>query len=374
MIDFSRSIHDSDVTEGDGVVGCFSTAFLCRRWRNASDGFVNCRLARSIIATLTGLVVAIAIVQPLSADEVGDLRAQVLQMQQQLNAMQNNGGTGPAAAQQVVQMQEFQQQLANLQGQIEQVQIKLNDLADKLSRAQKDNEFRLNALEQGQTGAAASTNTATGANAGAAPPAAMASTPATGQAASPSSTGTNATSTQEASGQPHVLGTLNAQQAGNLPQAPAGAAEAAAAAAGEAGGSAGNVVLPGDTPKEQYEYAVNLLQNAAYPEAEVALKTFLKDHPGDPLAGNAQYWLGETYYARQDYKNASIAFAEGYQKYPNSPKVVDNLLKLGMSLGQSGQKDNACVALKQLDKKYPDASGTIKDRAARAKQRFGCPA
>ena len=170
-----------------------------------------------------------------------------------------------------------------------------------------------------------------------------------------------------------MLGTLSSDQP--LPQAPADAAEAAAAAAaGSGGGSAGNVVLPGDTPKDQYEYAVGLLQKGQYPEAEVALRTFLKDHAGDPLAGNAQYWLGETYYARQDYKNAAIAFAEGYQKYPNSPKVVDNLLKLGMALGQSGQKDNACVALKQLDKKYPDASGTIKDRATRAKQRFGCPA
>jgi tol-pal system protein YbgF len=322
--------------------------------KNLSRGV--CR-SRFFATAFAGIIASVAMVHPLSADEVDDLRAQVQQMQQQLQAMQGGGGgSGPVAAQQVVQMQQFQQQLANIQGEIEQVQIKVNDLTDKLDRAQKDNEFRLSALEQGQQGGAAAGGAATA--------------PATGTA--PAATPPAPSDNGAAAGQPHILGTLTAQQASNLPQAPAGAAEAAAAAAG--GGSAGNVVLPGDTPKDQYEYAVGLLQKGSYPEAEVALKTFLKDHPSDPLAGNAQYWLGETYYARQDYKNASIAFAEGYQKYPNSPKVVDNLLKLGMALGQSGQKDNACVALKQLDKKFPDAPGTIKDRATRAKQRFGCPA
>ncbi len=319
--------------------------------------------ARTLVMTgVAGALICIGLARPVSADDLSDLRAQVQQMQQQLQAMQNVGGTGPAAAQQVVQMQQFQQQLATMQGMIEQVQIKINDLSDKFERAQKDNEFRLGALEQGSQGGA-----------GAAAPGAAATTPpAPTNSATPSAPPTTSGApAADAAGQPHVLGTLTPQQAENLPQAPAGAAEAAAAAAA---GSGANVVLPGDTPKDQYDYAVGLLQKGAYPEAEVALKSFLKDHPGDPLAGNAQYWLGETYYARQDYKSASIAFAEGYQKYPNSPKVVDNLLKLGMALGQSGQKDNACVALKQLDKKFPDASGTIKDRANRAKQRFGCPA
>ncbi|HVI87118.1 MAG TPA: tol-pal system protein YbgF [Dongiaceae bacterium] len=319
-----------------------------------------------------GLLTLSVVVAPLAADEIDDLKVQVQQMQQQLQAMQGGGGTGPAAAQQVVQMQQLQQQLASMQGEIEQVQIKVNDLNDKLERAQKDNEFRLSALEQAQQNGGAPSNSAPAGST----PAAPSSAPTASPAPAPSGSSNAAPATNQAgnqtAGQPHVLGTLNSDQP--LPQAPAGAAEAAAAAAGSGGGSAGNVVLPGDTPKDQYEYAVGLLQKSQYPEAEVALKTFLKDHASDPLAGNAQYWLGETYYARQDYKNAAIAFAEGYQKYPNSPKVVDNLLKLGMALGQSGQKDNACVALKQLDKKYPDASGTIKDRAARAKQRFGCPA
>jgi tol-pal system protein YbgF len=327
--------------------------------------------------------------QAVRADEVDDLRAEVAQLRQQLQALQSSGG-GNVAASQEVRLQQMQQQMATLEGQVEQAQLKINDLSDKFDRAQKDNEFRLNALEGGQGGAGGmppATNNQAPGDTGANAPAA--GTPTSGTSAAGTSTAgssTAATSSGGAGGaaptgnQPRVLGTLSKDAP--LPQAPAGAAEAAAAAAagaaapntaGSSGNApGGNIVLPGETPREQYEYATSLLQKGSYAEAEVALKTFVQEHPNDALAGNAQYWIGETYYARKDFKNAAVAFAEGYQKYPNSPKAADNLLKLGMSLGLSGQNQNACVALKQLDKKFPDASGAIKDRAGRAKQRFGC--
>ena len=114
-------------------------------------------------------------------------------------------------------------------------------------------------------------------------------------------------------------------------------------------------------------------QRGQYDQAEVALKSFIQQHPKDGLTGNAQYWLGETYYVRNDFKNAAVAFAEGYQKYPDSQKAPDNLLKLAMALGQQGQKENACVALRQLEKRYPEASANVKDRATRAKKNYSCP-
>ena len=132
------------------------------------------------------------------------------------------------------------------------------------------------------------------------------------------------------------------------------------------------VALQGATPREQYEYATNLIQRGQYDQAEVALKSFVQQHPKDALTGNAQYWLGETYYVRNDFKSAAVAFAEGYQKYPESQKAPDNLLKLAMALGQQGQKENACVALRQLEKRYPEASANVKDRAIRAKKNYGC--
>jgi len=354
-------------------------------------------------------VVAVASAAPLRADDVDDLRDEVQQLKQQVQLLQNqipgagaggaSGGSGSVAAQQEVRMQQFSQQLSQMQGQIEQLGIKVDDMATRLDRMQKDSDFRLSRLEQGTgTGLA-------GALPGAAPaagdPAAQAAgtaatmePPAAGAPAGPTPLpqtaadiggaqaglpGPEGTQQVPEPTQPGTLGTIAANAP--LPQAPAGAAEAAAAAAAQTAPSpaapAANqdpsaIVLPGNSPQEQYDYATGLLQRGAYPEAELAFKAFVVQHPKDPLAGNAQYWLGETFYARSDYQHAASAFAEGYQKYKASAKAPDNLLKLGMSLGQVGRKENACLAFKQLAKEYPNASAAIKDRATRAQQRYGC--
>ncbi len=315
------------------------------------------------VAALAGLL-ALAPLGIAQADEVDDLRAELAQLKQKVSYIENQmprsggavAGGGTAAAQTEVRFQQYDQQMSQLTGQIEQLELKINDLADKFDRAQKDTEFRLGELEKAMAGGAGGAAPVAGADMGAAPAgqAAAASVPAVDPGAPPQPT------------QPGVMGTLSNDQMQSLPQAPAGAADQAAASAG------GSVVLPGNSPQEQYEYATGLVQRGAYAEAELALKSFVAEHPKDPLAGNAQYWLGETYYVRSDFKNASVAFAEGYQKYPKSSKAADNLLKLGMSLGQTGRNADACTAFRQLDKQFPDASQAIKDRAARAKQRYKC--
>ena len=128
----------------------------------------------------------------------------------------------------------------------------------------------------------------------------------------------------------------------------------------------------GGAVQEQYDYAFGLLRQNEYDKAEQALSSFIKQHGDSPLAGNAQYWLGETYYARGKYKEAAVAFAEGVQKFPKSGKGPDNLLKLGMSLAQLNQVRDACVALGQLGTQYPDAAGTVKTRAQQERARLKC--
>jgi tol-pal system protein YbgF len=130
--------------------------------------------------------------------------------------------------------------------------------------------------------------------------------------------------------------------------------------------------LQGGTAQDQYNHAFGLLRQADYPAAEQSLRAFVQRYPNDPLAGNAQYWLGETYYVRGDFNNAAVTFAEGYKKYPQSGKGADSLLKLGMALGNLGQKNEACVTFVQLARDFPNASGNVKERAAREKQRLGC--
>ncbi len=314
------------------------------------------------IAAVAGLL-ALAPMASVQADEVDDLRAELQQLKQQVTLLENQmprgggavAGGGTVAAQNEVRFQQYDQQMSQLTGQIEQLELKINDIADKFDRMQKDTEFRLSELERQSAGGGAVPPVA-GADAGAA---------ATGAAATTAPAQVDPGAPPQPT-EPGVMGTLSNDQMQNLPQAPAGAAQQAATSA------AGSVVLPGNTPQEQYDYATGLVQRGAYAEAEIALKSFVAEHPKDPLAGNAQYWLGETYYVRSDFKNAAVAFAEGYQKYPKSAKSADNLLKLGMSLGQTGRNPDACTAFRQLDKQFPDASQAIKDRAARAKQRYKC--
>jgi tol-pal system protein YbgF len=130
--------------------------------------------------------------------------------------------------------------------------------------------------------------------------------------------------------------------------------------------------LPGGSASEQYNTAFGLLKQADYPAAEAALKTFVAQHPKDPLAGSAQYWLGETYYTRGRYAEAASAFAEGYKNYPRGTKAADDLLKLGMSLARTNQKQNACVAFAQLDHDFPNPGSSIKEHSIAEKKRLGC--
>ncbi len=130
--------------------------------------------------------------------------------------------------------------------------------------------------------------------------------------------------------------------------------------------------LPAGSASDQYNFAFGLLKQADYPAAEAALKSFIRQHPNDGLAGSAQYWLGETYYARGNYAEAAITFAEGYKRYPKGSKAADDLLKLGMSLARVNQKQNACTALAQLDRDFPNPGNTIKERAKDEKKRLGC--
>ena len=137
-------------------------------------------------------------------------------------------------------------------------------------------------------------------------------------------------------------------------------------------GGATPAALSNGSPQDQYNAAFGLLRRADYPDAEQALKAFIQRYPSDALAGNAQYWLGETYYVRKDYENAATAFAVGYQKYPHSGKAADNLLKLGMSLGNLGKKSEACSAFTRLDRDFPTAPPNVKDRVSSERHQIGC--
>jgi tol-pal system protein YbgF len=124
--------------------------------------------------------------------------------------------------------------------------------------------------------------------------------------------------------------------------------------------------------KQLYETAYGYLLQRDYGAAEAAFEDFLRRHPNDPLAGNAQYWLGESLYVRGQYRAAAGAFLKGYQTYSRSAKAPENLLKLAMSLQRLGQKDAACSSYNELVTKFPSAPNHVKTAAQAERQRAGC--
>lgn len=224
------------------------------------------------------------------------------------------GMGGTVAAEFEVRLQRLEAEMQGLTGRYEEAVFQVTQLREQLAKLQTDMEFRLNRLEQGS-------------GAGALAPAAGGSAPA-----STASSGTAPT------------------------------AEPAATTSN----------LPTGSVQEMYDAAFNLIRRADYPAAEQAFARFLKAHPDSQLAGNAQYWLGETLYVRGKHQDAAVAFAEGFQKYPKGNKAPDSLLKLSLSLSALNQREDACVALRELQTRYKDAVEPIKRRAEAERSRLKC--
>lgn len=130
--------------------------------------------------------------------------------------------------------------------------------------------------------------------------------------------------------------------------------------------------LPSGDSQSVYETAYNHLLKRDFGTAEQGFREFLQQYPNDPLAGNAQYWLGETYYVRGQFREAADSFLAGYRNYGNSDKAPANLLKLGMSLYRLGEEQAACSTFSELESKYPNAPSHLKQRAAAERERSGC--
>lgn len=319
-------------------------------------------LARGAASAL--LLVLAPMAASAQSSDVNALTQRLERLQQDVYELQTQvyGGAAPAigaggsglAATQEVRLQEVDNQLRGLTGQVEELSYRLQQVSERLEKLVSDVDFRLRAVEQGSVGL---------------PPAAAIGAPAFPEAPAAGA----ALVPPPPAGQPQTLGTLTgdqyqaAQTGVPEPVPPALAPETQTAAA-----PAAAFELPPGSPTEQYDFAFGLLRQANYADAEVALKAFVAQNPNDKLAGNALYWLGETYYVRGNFPDAAVTFAEGYQKYRESAKAPDNLLKLGMALAQLGQTADACKTFAQLASEFPTASANVAERARRERQRNGC--
>ena len=127
-------------------------------------------------------------------------------------------------------------------------------------------------------------------------------------------------------------------------------------------------------PSDIYKYAYDMLIRENYNEAESSFKTFIGEHPKDPLASNAYYWLGETYYVQKKFQLAAISFARGYQNFPKGNKAIDQLFKLALTFMNLGKNEDACASFSKLEIEFPNAPKRISNRAKEYKQRAKCRA
>lgn len=117
--------------------------------------------------------------------------------------------------------------------------------------------------------------------------------------------------------------------------------------------------------KKDYDDAMRLVDRKDYRGAMARFKDFLKKYPDSSLADNAQYWLGECYYAVKDYEQAILAFDDVRRRFPNGDKVPAAFLKQGFAFAELGDKGQARVILQELIERYPES-----EEAAKAKQRL----
>jgi tol-pal system protein YbgF len=250
--------------------------------------------------------------------------------------------SGAAVARLSLRITELETEIRRLTGENELLMHRLGQLEESLKKTTSDTALRLKALETGGKPAIAPGLAAT------TPPAAT---------AAPTRLGNKAVSGSDKGAR--VLGSLrirpgsDEQRVARVVKPP-------------------SVAKP-ETPEQQYDRAHSLIvKQRKYGEAESVLRSFIKKNPSHALTSNAHYWLGRTYFVRADFENAAFAFAEGFQKFPESKKAPANLLNLGMSLARLGKNREACTTYTRLERTYQDVGGSIKRRITRERRRAKC--
>ena len=239
----------------------------------------------------------------------------------------------------LLKLSEIEQQFQQLTNKFEEINFKIDKLSSRLSKVQADNQLRFQELEVGNTN---------------------------------NMVNTNSEKSLPGSSQPQDLGSITYKdtETKDLVQKTQ-SIETTSSVVTESFVTE-EKILPKTNPKEQYNFATSLLKQGDYTTAERALREFVIDNPEHSLAGNAQYWYAETFRIRQLYTDAASAYLEGYQKYPKSEKAAINLLKLGVSLVQIGEKDQGCLMIKGVKKEYPKAKQSVLQKAKYEEKKFDC--
>ena len=239
----------------------------------------------------------------------------------------------------LLKLSEIEQQFQQLTNKFEEINFKIDKLSSRLSKVQADNQLRFQELEVGNSNNVVTSKTEK-------------NLPGSSQPQDLGAISYKETETEDLVQKTQSIETTSSVVTENFVTE--------------------EKILPKTNPKDQYNFATSLLKQGDYTTAERALREFVIDNPEHNLAGNAQYWYAETFRIRQLYTDAASAYLEGYQKYPKSEKAAINLLKLGVSLVQIGEKDQGCLMIKGVKKEYPKAKQSVLQKAKYEEKKFDC--
>ena len=247
----------------------------------------------------------------------------------------------------LLKLNEIEVQFQNLTNKFEEINFKLEKLSNKITNVQQDNQLRFEQIEKGILN---NTNENS-----------FTSLPKTDQKITTEDK--NKIKILPGSSQPQSLGELSYKDMTTSDDTQViESVEQTEAIISEVFNSE-EKILPDTNPEEQYEFARNFLKVGDFVNAEKAFREFVLTNPENELSGSAQYWYAETYRLREMYTDAAAAYLEGYQKYPKSKVAPENLLKLGVSLVQMGEKDQGCLMIAGVKKQYPDATQPVLQKA-----------
>ncbi len=307
-----------------------------------------------------------------------------------IQQVQSGAGLGTAAGLQGQQlgsnMADLADEVRRLTGQVEDLQFALEDLR-ALQSAMLTFEQRLAAVEQRsqqQAQALAQVQQAAGPSS---EQAALADPAATVALTSPVATPTalQGGGSQTLVPQPTVPVLDRGQGPDSV--SPAGLAAIAAtpkqgqAASGDAlsgliseqSGGAGQQTLATVSDADRlYQSAIDAIKQGQFAAAQPLLQQFMDTYADHPLLQNAQYWMGETYYAQQDYSSAAAYFTRAYRQDAQGPKAPDTLLKLGFSLFALNKPADGCKVLEALFDKHEAARQEVLSLAAETLSERGC--
>jgi len=252
-----------------------------------------------------------------------------------------SSGDNDVLTKHLLKLSELEEQFKILTNNFEEINFKLDKLSNRITKIQTDNQVRFQDIESG---------------------------------------GLTTTESAQISKEKQLPGSGEAQDLGGISDSDLEAAKQIQKT--QSIETAGTVVtetaarvekiLPDTTPEEQYKFAVSFIKVGDYETAELALREFVDTNSKHQLAGNAQYWYGETFRVRQLYQDAATAYLDGYQKYPKSSKAPVNLLKLGVMLVQIGEKEQGCSMILGLKDQYPKANQSVIQKAEYEKKKFNC--